>query len=467
MTRPPAANTAHTARRRAATSAVATAAIAATILVVTAAAYDLRLVNTGDRARVELPARTYATRLAKEISRDPTPPVAQAALARITRSAKNTRRIAIVVEPTSTKYRFLRKRRFLADADPKRVGGVLNRKSPKDKALYDLCSQVRRTKHSLLKLTSVPNRPLHVNAATPIFRDGQHWATAIVITEPPRALAPLPAWPLGAAVLLVLGLAAIAGAAAPRRRHLLVMILTAGLAAFFWWWIANLAQGYLSALQAQTASLAASTTSASRPLAAAIDLHGPGLGFILAILAALSVGFLGLVGVGARITASLRDHRIAYTLLIPTGLGMLILVLVPFTFGIALGFFNHHHGEFVYVGLQNFAEILSGGGRALSNPLNFYFTLGVTILWTAVNVFLHVSIGLALALLLKDPLLHFKGLYRALLILPWAMPNYITALIWKGMFHYQYGAVNHVLELVGIEKVSWFSSFSTAFIANV
>jgi arabinogalactan oligomer/maltooligosaccharide transport system permease protein len=47
------------------------------------------------------------------------------------------------------------------------------------------------------------------------------------------------------------------------------------------------------------------------------------------------------------------------------------------------------------------------------------------------------------------------------------VPNYITALIWKGMFHSQFGAINGLLDLFGIERVSWFSHFSTAFAANL
>ena len=39
-----------------------------------------------------------------------------------------------------------------------------------------------------------------------------------------------------------------------------------------------------------------------------------------------------------------------------------------------------------------------------------------------------------------------RPIYRVLLILPWAMPNYITALIWKGMFHRQFGAVSALLK---------------------
>ena len=62
-------------------------------------------------------------------------------------------------------------------------------------------------------------------------------------------------------------------------------------------------------------------------------------------------------------------------------------------------------------------------------------------------------------------------MWRALLIVPWAIPNYITALIWKGMFHAQYGAINAILGLVtlsdGPVALDWFGSFFTAFAANL
>ena len=72
-----------------------------------------------------------------------------------------------------------------------------------------------------------------------------------------------------------------------------------------------------------------------------------------------------------------------------------------------------------------------------------------------------------MAMILREPWIKMRALYRVLLILPWAVPNYITALIWKGMFHRQFGAVNALLESVGVEGISWFSQFSTAFCANL
>ncbi|MFN0253804.1 MAG: carbohydrate ABC transporter permease [Kofleriaceae bacterium] len=184
-----------------------------------------------------------------------------------------------------------------------------------------------------------------------------------------------------------------------------------------------------------------------------------------------------LVGVGvalaqhARLTdrfaAGLRAHRVALGFLAPAAVSMLVLVATPFIIGLLIGFYDHHHGTWTFVGLDNFGEILSGGGRPLDDPLNFWFIFGVTVLWTVVNVFLHVSIGVALALVLSRGWLRGKGLFRMLLILPWAIPNYITALIWKGMFNTEYGGINQILNAAGLDGVSWIGSFFTSFSANV
>jgi arabinogalactan oligomer/maltooligosaccharide transport system permease protein len=152
----------------------------------------------------------------------------------------------------------------------------------------------------------------------------------------------------------------------------------------------------------------------------------------------------------------------------PAAAGVLTLILVPFVFGIGMSLFHHEpNGSYRFVGGANFADILQSRGYAVTEPLSFYFTLGVTVGWALVNVVLHVGLGLLLALVLKDPLLRLRGLYRVLLILPWAIPNYITALTWKGLFHRQFGAINGLLALLGVEPISWFTQFSTSFAANV
>jgi arabinogalactan oligomer/maltooligosaccharide transport system permease protein len=151
----------------------------------------------------------------------------------------------------------------------------------------------------------------------------------------------------------------------------------------------------------------------------------------------------------------------------PAAAGIFVLVFIPFTVGFGLSLFHHEAGQYTFVGLANFVDILASRGYSITEPLSFYFTLAVTLLWTLANVVLHVGIGLFLALLLKDPLLKLRGLYRVLLIVPWAVPNYITALMWKGMFHRQFGAINGILVALDLEPVSWFTRFSTSFAANV
>ncbi|MEZ4452852.1 MAG: sugar ABC transporter permease, partial [Nannocystaceae bacterium] len=126
-----------------------------------------------------------------------------------------------------------------------------------------------------------------------------------------------------------------------------------------------------------------------------------------------------------------------------------------------------------YVGLANFFEILTARGGPLLQSGSFYFVLLVTLLWTACNVVMHLAIGVSLGVVLSRPTMRLRGLYRVLLIIPWAVPNYVTALAWKGMFHRQFGAVTGLIQWahdalgLDVEPIAWFSSFATAFTANV
>ncbi len=188
----------------------------------------------------------------------------------------------------------------------------------------------------------------------------------------------------------------------------------------------------------------------------------------LAVAALLAAGGLGWLGRAAwRRREAMRAHAFAYAYVAPAWVAMALLVVAPFVVGAAVSLFAHRGGSFTFVGLANFLDILFARDWPITSPLSFWFTLAVTVLWTVSNVALHVAIGVFLALLLREPWLRLRGLYRVVLILPWAVPNYITALIWKGMFHRQFGAINGLLALAGLEPVSWFSRFSTAFAANL
>ena len=83
-----------------------------------------------------------------------------------------------------------------------------------------------------------------------------------------------------------------------------------------------------------------------------------------------------------------------------------------------------------------------------------------TIVWTGVNVFLHFVIGLGLALLLNQ---RFRGrtAYRLVLMLPWAVPAFVSAVAWRYIFNGEYGFLNLFLENFGIDGPNWLSELRT------
>jgi len=201
--------------------------------------------------------------------------------------------------------------------------------------------------------------------------------------------------------------------------------------------------------------------------------------------------FLGLIsllfyywiaaGWAAKTWQALVKYRGAYGFVMPAMVGMILLVFFPFFYGILMSFTNqtlYNVNQPIYElwsGLDNYVKILSDvdvfrtaedGSRSV-NYQSFYWTLGFTILWTVSNVSIGVTLGLLLALILNTPNLAFKPFYRIILILPWAVPNYITALIWKGMFHKQFGVINQVIQMFGGEPIAWFDAWFTSFIAVV
>lgn len=191
--------------------------------------------------------------------------------------------------------------------------------------------------------------------------------------------------------------------------------------------------------------------------------QGSSAGFALfVVVVAVLLGGAVVVGVvrygPARLVKDALTQRAAYAYVAPAMIGMGLLVFVPFAVGIGMGFFEHTWGTYTFVGLENFKKILAGGDS------RFFYTLGMTVLWTASNVFLHVVIGVFLALLLSQARLRCRALYRVLFIVPWAVPNYITALIWKGMFHPELGAINQAL---GLQGFSWMNETWSAFLANL
>lgn len=167
----------------------------------------------------------------------------------------------------------------------------------------------------------------------------------------------------------------------------------------------------------------------------------------------------------ARLVGSWGRAALGY--LAPGVVATAVLVLTPVVVAAGMSLFEYDAGKFVFVGFDNFRSILLPPSDRAFEARSFYFALGVTVVWTLLNVVLHVCIGVFLAILIRPAWVRFRTGYRLLLVLPWAIPNYITALMWKGMFNAQVGAINALLEPFGFEGYAWFDNFYTAFFANL
>ncbi|MEU3733895.1 sugar ABC transporter permease [Streptomyces sp. NPDC033538] len=110
---------------------------------------------------------------------------------------------------------------------------------------------------------------------------------------------------------------------------------------------------------------------------------------------------------------------------------------------------NEIPDTFSWVGLKNYTEILTGS----SNQFWPHFTW--TVIWTIACVVLTYVIGLALAVALNRDMLG-RSAYRMLLILPWAVPTFVTIFAWR-LILADDGVVNQVLSTIGISGPSWLS----------
>ena len=154
-----------------------------------------------------------------------------------------------------------------------------------------------------------------------------------------------------------------------------------------------------------------------------------------------------------------------YILILPAALVMLGVVFYPFVYNIVLSFSNmslRNFREWQIIGIDQYIRVFFEP----TEP-NFYVVFIKTMIWTIVNVTFHVVIGVLLAMMLNRQI-KGKSIFRTLLILPWAIPQYIVALTWRGMYNYEYGAINLILtQYLGLPAVEWLRSPTEAFIAVI
>lgn len=111
-------------------------------------------------------------------------------------------------------------------------------------------------------------------------------------------------------------------------------------------------------------------------------------------------------------------------------------------------------GYVSYIGVENFAKLIND--PRLRGP--FLRIFNWTFIWASLSVLFTFVIGLMLAIVLNDQRLRGKRVYRTLLIIPWAIPAFISVLVWRvGWFNETYGVINKILitQLFGGEPIRW------------
>ena len=141
-------------------------------------------------------------------------------------------------------------------------------------------------------------------------------------------------------------------------------------------------------------------------------------------------------------------------------IGLMVIFPILYTFYISLTNMNVYHWfDFTVIGLDNYVRAL------FVFDSGFLSALLATILWTVVNMALQLMIAFILANLLNVKKLRLRGLYKTILMFPWAMPGYVGILLWKtGMFNTQFGLLNQWMNKLGVAAVRWLSSDVSAFL---
>ncbi len=144
----------------------------------------------------------------------------------------------------------------------------------------------------------------------------------------------------------------------------------------------------------------------------------------------------------------------AYMYLLPAFLVMGIITFYPMGFEVWMSFTDYGLPNLRvdapppnWVGLENYLRILRND-LGLSN-FDFFRTLFFNLFWTFSNVIVHVALGILIAVALNTEGLWFKGIYRAIYILPIIIPQIIIANVWRNMYDPDYGAINQGLAVIG------------------
>ena len=141
-------------------------------------------------------------------------------------------------------------------------------------------------------------------------------------------------------------------------------------------------------------------------------------------------------------------------------IGLIVVFPILYTGYISLTNMNTYHWfNYSAIGLDNYKRAL------LVFDSGFLSALGNTVVWTVVNMALQLVIAFLIANLLNVKHLPLRNVYKTILMFPWAMPGYVSILLWKtGMFNSQFGLLTQWMNQLSGVMVRWLQSDVSAFL---
>ncbi len=159
-----------------------------------------------------------------------------------------------------------------------------------------------------------------------------------------------------------------------------------------------------------------------------------------------------------KIRTRYQNNPKAYLYLAPALVSIFFLTLLPIIYTIYIAFTNYnlnHLYDYKFVGLENFKDVLAGPFSKV-----FFPVFGWTIMFAIISTFGCFFVGLILALLLNNRDMKERAFYKAILIIPWALPATIAVLSWQGLYNTEYGAINVALMNLHLIKqpIEWLTN---------
>ena len=151
---------------------------------------------------------------------------------------------------------------------------------------------------------------------------------------------------------------------------------------------------------------------------------------------------------------------VPYLFILPWVAGFLIFTLGPLIFSLIMSFFDWPIvGKPEFIGLGNYIEMFT------QDPL-FWKSLGVTLKFAAIFVPLNLIVALGLAMLLNQKV---KGLsiFRTIFYVPSVISGVSLAMIWSWVFDYEFGILNYLISLTGLQGPNWLGDPKWSIIAMV